>query len=415
MRNYVRVGSTLVPLADRKYRDADPQRTAELVDILRTGSDAWNRWRRSHPLANIDLRGVSLFEKNVCLDHANLKGANLHGAHLGGISLRGANLAAANLYGAILQNANLTGAKLAGAHLEEADLNVADLTGADLRGADLSWAGMMMVTADRADLRKANLEAAYIHGSSFRAANLVESFLTDAVLRGSEFTDADLTGAHLEGASLVETNFTNAKLSACRVYGASVWKSVLENAEQRNLIITAEGEPEITVDNLKIAQFIYLILENTELRDVIDTITSKVVLILGRFTEERKQVLDNVKTALRQRGFLPVLFDFKSPGTRDLKETVSTLAHLARFVIADISDPRSVPQELATIVPNLPSVPVQPLLLRGQKPWPMFDSLARYPWVLKPIEYTKFSDIEKAIDGDIIARAEAYLRGDGSK
>jgi hypothetical protein len=58
------------------------------------------------------------------------------------------------------------------------------------------------------------------------------------------------------------------------------------------LIITKENEPEITVDNIEVAQFIYLLMHNQKIRDVIDTITSKVVLILGRFTPKRKQVLE---------------------------------------------------------------------------------------------------------------------------
>jgi hypothetical protein len=66
----------------------------------------------------------------------------------------------------------------------------------------------------------------------------------------------------------------------------------------------------------------------------------------------------------RHRGCLPVLFDFDKPTSRDLTETVRTLAHLARFIIADITEPRSIPQELQAIVPDL-AVPVQPLLLKG--------------------------------------------------
>ena len=83
-----------------------------------------------------------------------------------------------------------------------------------------------------------------------------------------------------------------ADLTGCRVYGISAWDLKLDGAEQKNLIITPHGEPEITVDNLEVAQFIYLLLNNEKIRHVIDTITSKVVLILGRFTEERKAVLD---------------------------------------------------------------------------------------------------------------------------
>ena len=130
------------------------------------------------------------------------------------------------------------------------------------------------------------------------------------------------------------------------------------------MIITSEDEPEITVDNIEVAQFIYLLLNNQKVRDVIDTITSKAVLILGRFTEERKAVLDAIREELRRRDYLPILFDFDKPANRDVTETISLLARMARFVVADITDAKAIPQELNVIVPELPSVPVQPLLQR---------------------------------------------------
>jgi hypothetical protein len=137
------------------------------------------------------------------------------------------------------------------------------------------------------------------------------------------------------------------------------------------LIITAQNEPEITVDNIEVAQFIYLMLNNEKVRDVIDTITSKAVLILGRFTEERKAVLDALREELRKRNYLPILFDFSVPTTRDITETISLLARMARFIIADLTDPSSIPKELEAIVPSL-AVPVQPLLESSSRPYAMF-------------------------------------------
>ena len=61
------------------------------------------------------------------------------------------------------------------------------------------------------------------------------------------------------------------------------------------------------------------------------------VLILGRFTDERKAVLDALREELRRRDYTPVLFDFEKPRSRSTLETVSTLAHMARFVIADLN------------------------------------------------------------------------------
>jgi len=108
-----------------------------------------------------------------------------------------------------------------------------------------------------------------------------------ANLSAVNLENATLGGANLRRATLVETSFEGADLSGCRIYGISAWELRLEGAIQTNLIITPADQPTITVDNLKVAQFIYLLLNNERVRQVIDTLTSKVVLILGRFTPER--------------------------------------------------------------------------------------------------------------------------------
>ena len=61
-----------------------------------------------------------------------------------------------------------------------------------------------------------------------------------------------------------------------------------ETTNQKNLIISDPArtwEVPIQTDNIEVAQFLYLMMNNPKLRQVIDTITSKVVLILGRFYE----------------------------------------------------------------------------------------------------------------------------------
>jgi hypothetical protein len=61
----------------------------------------------------------------------------------------------------------------------------------------------------------------------------------------------------------------------------SVWDiTVDDRTNQQNLVITPGGdEAVITVDNIKVAQFIYLLLNNQEIRDVIDTINSKAAML----------------------------------------------------------------------------------------------------------------------------------------
>src|SRR5215207_8250048 len=277
-----------------------------------------------------------------------------------------------------------------------------DLSGAVLSHADLSEAKLSRAVLSGAVLYLANLSGAYIPGANLSGADLSVAYLSGA----------DLSYADLRRSVLVKTNLTRTTLTGCRIYGISAWSLNLEGAKQQNLNVSDLGsnEPAIMVDNLEVAQIIYLLLNNERIRQVIDTITSKVVLILGRFTEERKAVLEAIQDSLRQHDYLPVLFDFDKPASRDLTETISTLAHMARFIIADITDAKSIPQELQAIVPNLPSVPVQPLLLTSEREYGMFEHFKRFPWVLDTYYYDNLNDALASVEDKVISPAEAKVR-----
>jgi hypothetical protein len=303
---------------------------------------------------------------------------------------------------------DLGGVNLAKAHLEEAFLFGVDLRGAMLRGANLHKANLNGALLDLADLMDANLMRASLNQAALKGARLDRAELYAANLRLADLTGADLRGASLQHASLARSRFVNARLDGCRVYGVSSWEVNLKGASQKGLVITPPGRPEITVDNLKLAQFIFLLLNNAEIRDVIDTITSKVVLILGRFTATRKRVLDALRESLRERGYSPVLFDFEKPGSRTYRETVSTLAHMSRFVIADLTDAKVVLQELEVIVKALPSVPVQPILQsRARASVVVPEDYGAYPWFLPPVRYRGAEDVTGGPLEEMVGAAEA--------
>ena len=102
-------------------------------------------------------------------------------------------------------------------------------------------------------------------------------------------------------------------------------------------------------------------------------------------------------------------FDFEKPDSRDVTETVGLLAHMARFVIADLTDPRSLPHELMSFVQGLPSVAVQPLILKGQDPYGMFEHFQRYPWVLPIHEYESQAQLIAELSEKVIEPAEAKV------
>lgn len=310
------------------------------LDLARQGTKVWNHWRREYGSIRVDL-------SNAVLTGLSLAGADFSQADLSGANLSGTTLTGAHFSGANLVAAKFIAAKLNGAYFVEADLRDGDFSEAQLNGASLKDAKIIGTKMTGAKLIGANFDRAYVR---------------DADLRW-----ADLSDARLEHSCFVSSRLEMSTLRGCRLFGISAWDLSLEGATQSNLIITPETESVVQLDSLEVAQFVYLLLNNKKIRHVVDTITSKLVLILGRFTPARRTVLEGIREELRRRDYLPVLFDFEKPTNRDITETVSTLAHMARFVIADLTDAKSIPQELARIVPVLPSVPIQPILLASVK------------------------------------------------
>jgi hypothetical protein len=78
---------------------------------------------------------------------------------------------------------------------------------------------------------------------------------------------------------------------------------------------------------------------------------------------------------------------------------------MARFIIADLTDPSSIPQELQAIIPNV-RVPVQPVLLEGSSLYSMFKDFEDYRWVLPVYQYTKPEQLLAALAENVIAPAE---------
>lgn len=326
----------------------------EHLKILENGLAAWNGW----------------YEKNSSIKP----------------DFSDADLTGKDLKGYILTYSNLKGAKLSNANLSGSDLSHCDLTNANLNEANLG------PEYGSTNLQKANLSGAFLGWS-----NLIK-----ADLSGANLTDANLIGAHL-----IETDLTGAILTGCNIYGISAWNLKVDGSIQFNLVITPPNESEITVDNLEVAQFIYLMINNQKIKNIIETITTKAVLILGRFSSERKVILDLLKDELRNRGYLPILFDFDKPTNRSLTETVTLLARMSRFIIADISDPKSVPQELYAIVPTLRSVPVQLILDRSSRAYPMVVDIMDNPQVLEKIFlYDNLTELLESMREKIIVPVE---------
>jgi uncharacterized protein YjbI with pentapeptide repeats len=391
----------------------------EQVALLKQGADAWNAWRERNldilpDLSQADLTGMDITEADLA--GADLRETNLSRSNLTRADLTGVDITEADLGQARLRRATLRTAKLHRANFNEANLSHADLTGADLYKAYLSGAYLSGTDLNEANLNEANFNEANLSGADLRGANLSRADLTGADLRGANLSRADLTGANLTYAHLADVDLTAANLTDCRIYGISAWGLKLsKDTKQQNLIITPDDEPEVTVDNIEVAQFVYLLLTNPTIRNVIGTIGKKGVLILGRFTDERKKVLAALREELRKRDYVPILFDFKPSTNLDVTETIKVLAGLARFVIADMTDATDVRVELHNIIEDFTSLAVQPILLKGQPEFVSLSHRKKYPWLLPTFEYESLEDLLANLGTSVIPRAEEKvleLRGE---
>jgi uncharacterized protein YjbI with pentapeptide repeats len=397
-----------IRLAKKVWDNQNLDQTNYYLSIIDKGVEEWNNWKlSSNKEMFLDLRGANFHMKD--LSGIDLSGCNLSDAVFSKCQLQYSNLSYVCGRNIDVINSKLINSNLSGSYFLNSNFNLTDFSNADLKICDLSSAQLFMTIFNNADLRKADFAGATIEEASFTGATIKNTDFEAANLRGANFSNIYVLESNFKSSILVDVDFSNSVLERCKVFGASVWRTVLNNTTQINLIVSDSDTHELTVDDLNIAQFLYTIIDNPKLRNMLDTITSKTVLILGRFTYERKLVLDKIKEHLKNRDLVPIIFDFEPPHSRDLKETIVTLAHLAKFIIADITDPKSIPMELMAIVPNLPSVPVKPIILTGEKPWAMFSALTRYPWVLSIFEYKDVEYLLANIDINIIGSAERYL------
>ena len=327
---------------------------------------------------------------NITFENAFLKDVNFKGALISNCSFTRSQIDHVNFNNVKMDHSNFSYANIKESCLSNSDFSFSTFAYSKVELSNAVNSIFSNTSFFTADLAFSDYTNSNFLKSDFSFANLTQSALTNSILNDSEF----------RGAVLLETNIDNAFFSGSHVYGICTWQLNGKPKKQINLRITDWGQSEITVDNLEIAQFIYLLLTNEKLKDIIDTITSKVVLILGSFVGTRKPVLELIKNELRNFDLTPIIFDFTVPSSRNLTETVGLLARMSRYIIVDISDPSSVPKELESIIPSCPTIPICPIFeKRGKssKPYGMFSDNLDYPQVLDVVNYRNIDDIPRLL------------------
>jgi uncharacterized protein YjbI with pentapeptide repeats len=386
----------------RKVDYAGDEQHLQLLkhSLARGSARAWNRWRSEHPRVVPDLRGVILPGKwlgRYNLDRARLDRAVLDRAHLGAARLEGASLRGASLDQANLEAVHAAGSDFSGVHMRNAYLHVADCRRARFLGD--------------AYLRHVDAREADFTGAKLTGANLADADLTAACFDGADLGRAQLGGAILNGTSLL----------GARLRGALVGGAFIRNVEtddktdQRDLALDVhvvwdrpKGDAIVfqDADDLRLAQFHDVVSERGAIGSLISASARRVVLILGRFLPRRKRVLNRLADALRERGKIPVVFDFPNPEEREVSDTVRFIAGMSQFIVVDLTKASSVPLELQATIPDL-MVPVLPIVQTGEAVFSMFSDLQRrYAWIQPTVSYTSAEQLVRHVDAAIVYRAE---------
>jgi Pentapeptide repeats (8 copies) len=224
------------------------------------------------------------------------------------------------------------------------------LAGENFQSANLNDADLRGLHLGRANLHKAKLRRAKLSGAVLAEADLREADLEGAEMIQTVLQQADLRKANLTGVWMIEGNLVQTNLIGANLYGAKLQSCDLFQAQL--------DEADLREANLQESRLISASLRKANL------------------------------TGASVFGIAAWNLDLEGAIQKDLV----------------------IPQELSTVVAQLPSVPVQPIILSTEQEWGMFEHFTRYQWVLPIVKYEDVEGIISNLTEQVIEPAEKRAR-----
>jgi pentapeptide repeat protein len=265
-----------------------------------------------------------------------------------------------------------------------------------LSGADLSETSLRRGYFAKAKLENTRFIGADLTRADFNGARLAGADLSRAYLEGANLIGADLSRAALVNCDLrlavaVDANLSDADLTGSRVYGISAWNVCLEGTTQRDLVITPPSENAVTTDNVQVAIPVPAAQQSSGAR--CDRNSRQKSCFDPREIYRTAQVGPGGDTARIATSWINTDPFRLRRTTQPRHHRNCRYLHLARAIIADLTDARSVPQELMSVIPNLPSVPLKPIIAFPAAEYGMFEHFRKYPWVREAVSYVDSHDL----------------------
>lgn len=268
------------------------------------------------------------------------------------------------------------------------------------------------------NIQNSVFENVFFDDGDFSRANFRNCMFINTKFNKTIFTDAGFAGATFINCNLNRVNLTNAdfqveEITETVIYGISSWDiHVSEKSKQSKLVIEKtyqlfseiieEGRIPLMVDNIELAQFIYYLSNHKKMRDTINILNKRGVLLLGKFKDGGLERLYKLRDWFANQNYLPMIFDFDRPPSLDYTETIVTMSGLSKLVVADLSGD-SVPQELHAILTNF----VKPVVVyHDSAPYSMLKDLRRKNRYFHEIKFDGTDDNLLSLLPPKIANAE---------
>lgn len=256
----------------------------------------------------------------------------------------------------------------------------------------------------RVDFFDTDISRCRFTGCGFSDSKIIESNLNNSVFNDCTFSEIDFYGS-----SFINAHFLGGVLSDCSVYGVNVWNITMEDVKQSGFIVKHDLAKDVVteVNDIELASLVNYLADNRKFSSMYDG--SNFVLILGNFGPEHKENLEHLKTKLSNfRNYVPILCDWSVGDARNLLELIVLLAGFSRFIVVDLSGPRSVPAELQAILTSM-LIPVIPLICKNEDAYSAYSYISRFQWVEDLVRYENFGEILDNLETIIVNRAEKLI------
>ena len=377
------------------------------AEALRTFDPAqWRSWRQSN-------HGPILL-KDEEFDHLDARDLSLHD-----VIFLGCKFISASFLNCNLSQASFTNCKFLSTRFESVRMRGARFTDTNFSEVVFSSDGKTQCDLGSArfvggKLLNVNFSGVVAIRAEFRDVDMISVNWSKALLCNSLIDHCTFSAANFDGANMTESIFArntvvNSSMVDTQISGILALNNGFDNLSPDRMRCLVQGRNRsFTVQNPETANFVQQV-NDGKFSAVVNEMNEKAVLILGRFSEGRRKVLTEIEEGVTSCGYVPIVFDFEGPKYRDLTESIVLLAHLVKFVIADLTAPRSVGNELRAVAPSL-AVPVVPLIQITERPFAMFYDLWKYHWVLDLVRYDSLQSLKELLPSKIIMPAELKMQ-----